>query len=147
MSTIISLSSCWCNKFFITVMSRNYEPYSSGIPFWASVAAPKFLLDAANIWLFFCAAYCVRLKEKTGFQSFFTGFMICLLIVVTSHVLLNSCAWYNLLLIIFPFVFPCLGLEVGCPWCSCFMPRLYLCPRYLGMFLWGKLIYLFDDFC
>ena len=93
-------------------MSQDPEQYSSRLPFWASVAAPKFLLDAANIWLFFCAAYCVRLKEKTGFPSFLTGLMISLLIIVTIHVALNFCVRSNLLLIIFSFIFPCLGIEV-----------------------------------
>ena len=98
--------------FWIPVMSQDSEPYSSGVPFWASVSAPKFSLHANRIWLLFCAAFCVRLKENAGFPTFLTGFMISLLIIVTIHVALNFCVRSNLLLMIFSFIFPCLGIEV-----------------------------------
>ena len=47
----------------------------------------------------------------------------------------------------FPFILPCLGLDVYSPWCSCFIPWLDLCPWDLGLCLWEKLSYWFDDFC
>ena len=60
-----------------------------GLPFWASIAAPKFPLNTAKIWLLQCAAYCVRLKKKTGGPSLLNGFMINLLIFVTSYIVLG----------------------------------------------------------
>ena len=87
-------------------MSQNSDPYSSGLPFWTSIDDPNFPLNATKIWLFFCAAYYVRLKEKTGFTTFLTGFMISLLIIVTSHVALELCVESNLLMIIFSICLP-----------------------------------------
>ena len=52
----------------------------------------------------------------------------------------------NWLFMIFPFIFPCIGLDVDCPWCSCFIPLLDLCPRALGLYLRGKLMSLFEVF-
>ena len=77
--------------FLITVMSQNSEPYSRGIPFWYSIAVPKFQLNTAKTLQFWIAASCVRLKDKTGSSSSLTGFMINFLIVVTSHVPLDFC--------------------------------------------------------
>ena len=96
-------------------MSQISDPSYSGLPFWASIAAPKFPLNADNIWLFFHVASYVCLMEKTGFPILLTGFMINLVIVATSHVALEFCFWSYLLLVIFPFVLPCIGLDVDCP--------------------------------
>ena len=87
-------------------MSHSLAGFPFRIPIWDSIAAPKFLLNAAKIWLFVCAASCVRLKEKTGVPSLLTGFMISLLIVVTSHVTLEFCFLSNLLLMIFAICIP-----------------------------------------
>ena len=85
--------------------------------------------------------------EKTGFTSFLTFFMISLLIIVTIHMALDFCVWSNFAFIVFAFSFPCLGLNVDCPWCSCFLNLLDLCPCAFGLCLWGKLMYLFDKIC
>ena len=115
MSNILSLTSWWRNKILIPLMSQNSELYSSGIPFWDYIAAPNFLLNTDKIWLVVCEASCVHLKDKTGFPSFLTGFMIGLMIVVTSHVALDFCFWYNLLLMIFAI---CLPLSRALRWLS-----------------------------
>ena len=62
-----------------------------GVLFWDSIFAPKFTLDAVNIFLFWHEASCFRLKEKTGGPNLLTGLMISLLIVVTIHVALDFC--------------------------------------------------------
>ena len=87
-------------------MSRNSEPYSSGLPFRDSIYAPKFPLNATNIWLFVCAASCVHFEEKTCFASLLAGFMISFLLVGTSHVALYFCFIYNLLLMFFAICLP-----------------------------------------
>ena len=88
------------------MMSWNSEPSYRGLPFWDSISTPKFPLNAYNIFLLWCATSHVHLKEKTGCPNSLTGFMISILIFVTSHVALNFCAQYLLPLRVFTICFP-----------------------------------------
>ena len=84
-----------------------------------------------NTLIFFCSdmrilvsAWRGRLVARAPWQVFH----IIILMVFTIHESWDYCVRYILHLRIFPFFSPCPGLDVGCPWCYCLMPKLGLCP-------------------
>ena len=110
----------------------------TGIPKGASVRTQIHLIQ--RHWRF-CGEVWIYLLRKTGFfalmlqmktpglpdllvgffQEFFLGSCVCEECAISFLVSrLLGCIGLAYLWVFLPFFFPCLGLDIGCPSCSCF---------------------------
>ena len=131
---ILVLSSWWRNNFYKAVVSRNSDPWLTGLSLWATIAAPTSPLNAAIILLFLTPASWVYLNEKMGFRNFWIGIFSVYLIVVTSHDSFVDCWLFNLPFRVFAMIIPLSSSmrwvfmsEILCWWVCTFVHGLPVC--------------------
>ena len=79
------MSSLFLNRVSITEGSRNFEPYSSGLPCWYSISLNIFLLNMEKMLLLCYTSSCVHSKDRNGDMSSLIFLLRILLVVVTIH--------------------------------------------------------------